>query len=393
MQSSFRLGRVAGIEIDAHWSWLLVVALILWSLASGVFPETNPGLSDGTYIAMAVVATVLFFASLTLHELGHAIQGRRDGIPIEGITLWVFGGVARLRGQMPSAAAELRVALAGPAVSLLIGVVFLLAGILVPLPAEIDGVVFWVGQINLYLLVFNMLPALPLDGGRVLRALLWARRRDFVSATRTAGALGRGFGQLLIGIGVVLIIFVADFGGVWLAFLGFFLLAAAEAELETASAREALEGVTVADLMIPDPVAVDADSTLEQFMDRVFLPTRHTAYPVLSGSRAAGIVSFRHALERPQTEWRTTTVREVMIDAAEASVAPDAPLGEVLPDLAQGDLRRLLVCRRGRLMGLLSWTDVSRFLEVRIHMLEPSTARGAEQRARPAGWRLRPLRP
>jgi Zn-dependent protease/CBS domain-containing protein len=387
MNSSFRLGRVAGIEIDAHWSWLLVVALILWSLASGVFPETNPGLSDGTYLAMAAVASVLFFASLTMHELGHALQARRDGIAIEGITLWVFGGVARLRGQLPSAGAELRVAVAGPAVSLALGVVFLLGALVLPLPASVDGVVFWLGQINLYLLVFNLLPALPLDGGRVLRALLWARRRDFVSATRTAGALGRGFGQLLIAAGLLLVIFVGDFGGLWLAFLGWFLLAAAEAELEGAAAREALAGLTVAHLMVRNPVTVDADTTVQAFMNRAFLRTRHTAFPVLYAGRPVGIVSFRDALTLPRIAWPTTFVREIMVSAEEASVDPESPLSEVLPLLAEGNLRRLLVTRDGRLVGLLSWTDVSRVLEVRSALASPE----ADRRGGRAATRL--LRP
>jgi Zn-dependent protease/CBS domain-containing protein len=379
MESRFRLGRIAGIEIDAHWSWLLVVALIVWSLASGVFPETNPGLSDGAYLAMAIVAAVLFFGSLILHELGHAVQARRDGIAIEGITLWVFGGVARLRGQMPSAGAELRVALAGPAVSLLLGAVFVLVALALPLPSGVDAVVFWVGQVNLLLLVFNLLPALPLDGGRVLRALLWGRRQDFASATRTAGRLGRFFGQLLIGLGLVLVIFVGDFGGVWTAFLGFFLLAAAEAELEVAAAREAFAGLRVEHLMVPDPVVVPAETTVKDFIERVFLATRHTAYPVMSGRRAAGIVSFRRALELSPAVWPTTSVAEIMVGAKEAAVEPTAPLADVLPDLAQSDLRRLLVCRNGSLVGLLSWTDVSRVLEVRLGLAAYPSARGAER--------------
>jgi len=364
MTSSFRLGRVAGIEIGAHWSWLLIVGLIVWSLADSVFPSVNPGYSDGTYLAMAIVAALFFFVSLLLHELGHAIQAQREGIAIEGITLWVFGGVARLRGQAPSAGAELRVALAGPAVSLALGVVFLLVAIGLPLPGTVDGVLFWLGQINLYLLVFNLLPALPLDGGRVLRAVLWARRRDFGSATRTAGALGRGFGQGLIVLGLALVIFVGDVGGLWMAFLGWFLLAAAEAELATAATRDALAGLSVSQLMVSDPVTVDAGTSVQSFINRIFIPTRHTAYPVLEGGRPVGIVSFREALDMPPEDWGTTTIREIMVDAREASVDPETPLSEALPRLAYGDLRRLLVMRDGRLVGLLSMTDVSRLLEV-----------------------------
>jgi Zn-dependent protease len=242
MNSTFRLGRVAGIEIGIHWSWLLVVALIIWSLSQGVFPHTNPGLSDATYLAMSAVAALGFFASILLHELGHAIQAERDGIVIDRITLWVFGGVARLRGPLLSAGAELRTAAAGPAVSLVLGLMFVLAALLLPLPASVDGVLFWLGQMNLSLLVFNLIPALPLDGGRILRALLWARRRDFVSATRTAAALGRGFGQLMIAGGLLLVMFVGDYGGLWLAFIGWFVLAAAEFELQAAAARDVLAG-------------------------------------------------------------------------------------------------------------------------------------------------------
>jgi Zn-dependent protease len=229
MNSSFRLGRVAGIEIGIHWSALLVVALIVWSLSQGVFPHTNPGLSDGAYLAMAAVAALGFFTSILLHELGHAIQAQRDGIVIDRITLWVFGGVALLRDPLPSAGAELRTAAAGPAVSLVLGLMFVVAALLL--------------RLNLSLLVFNLIPALPLDGGRILRALLWARRRDFVSATRTAAALGRGFGQLMIASGLLLVMFVGDYGGLWLIFLGWFVLAAAESELQAAAARDVLPGL------------------------------------------------------------------------------------------------------------------------------------------------------
>jgi Zn-dependent protease/CBS domain-containing protein len=364
MSSTVRLGRVAGIEIGAHWSWLLVVGLIVWSLADGVFPVTNPGLSDGAYVAMAAVAAVLFFGSIVLHELGHSIQAQREGVAIDGITLWVFGGVARLRGQLPSAGAELRMAIAGPVVSLVLGIAFLFAAIVLPLPASVDGVAFWLGQINLYLLVFNMLPALPLDGGRVLRALLWARRGDFISATRTSGALGRGFGQLLIALGVVLVIFVGDFGGVWLAFLGWFLLGAAEAELQVATLRDQLGGMTVSQLMVRDPVTVGAETSLQNFLDQVFLPTRHTAYPVMDGGSPAGIVSFRDALEVPRAQWPTTSVRGIMSSGPRVVVHPDARLSDVLPALTADDLRRRLVSRDGGLEGLLSLTDVARVLEV-----------------------------
>jgi Zn-dependent protease/CBS domain-containing protein len=379
MNATLRLGRIAGIEVGAHWSLLLVVVLIVWSLADGVFPETNPGLDDGTYLAMAAVATVLFFASILLHELGHAIQGTRDGVPIEGITLWVFGGIASLRGEPPSAGAEFRMAIAGPAVSLAIGVACLAAALTLPLPDAVDGVLFWLGQVNLYLLVFNLIPALPLDGGRVLHAFLWARRRDNVSATRTAGALGRAFGQVMIAGGLLLLIFAGDFSGAWFIFLGWFLLAAAEAEIEGASARSALGGLTAADAMVRKPVTVDADATVEDFMDEVFLPTRHTAFPVLDRGRVAGIVSFRQALELPRASWAAVPVREIMVPADEVCVDAQTPLPEVLARLTTAPLQRLLVCRGGQLVGLLSLTDVARLIEARSRSDWPAREAEAER--------------
>jgi Zn-dependent protease/CBS domain-containing protein len=341
---------------------------------------TNPGLDDGTYLAMAAVATVLFFASILLHELGHAIQAGRDGIPIEGITLWVFGGIASLGGQPPSAGAEFRMAIAGPAVSLALGVACLAAALGLPLPDAVDGVLFWLGQINVYLLVFNLIPALPLDGGRVLQAFLWARRRDHASATRTAGALGRAFGQVMIGGGLLLLIFAGDFSGAWFIFLGWFVLAAAEAEIEGASARLALGGLSAADAMVRNPVTVDGDATVEDFMDEVFLATRHTAFPVVDRGRIAGIVSFRQALNLPRSDWPAIPVREIMLPADEASIDADTPLFDALPRLARAPLQRLLVRRHGQLAGLLSLTDVARLIEARSRSASPARAVRAERR-------------
>jgi Zn-dependent protease len=363
--ATFRLGRVAGVEIGVNWTWLLVVALIAWSLAAGVFPETNPGLADGTYVAMAAVAVPVFFGCLLLHELGHAVTARRAGMAVEGITLWVFGGVARFSGAFPSANAELRIALAGPAVSLALGAVLLAAAILIPLPPAVDGVVHWLGYINLTLLAFNMLPALPLDGGRVLRAALWRARGDFLGATRTAVALGKGFGQALIVGGVVLVFAGAGIGGLWLAFIGWFLLAAAEAEGQAAVQHEALSGLRVADAMVAEPVTVPPWLSIERFLDDVVLGHRHTAYPVVEGDRPVGLVTFRDAAAGDRDTWAAGVVADRMrpLDAS-LVVAPQDRLEDVWPELVRSAVRRALVLDGGRLAGLLSATDVARILEV-----------------------------
>jgi Zn-dependent protease len=202
VNDSYSLGRVAGIRIGLHWSVLLLLGLLMWTLASGIFPETNPGLGDDVYFTMAVVAALAFFGSILLHELGHAVQATRDGVGIDGITLWLFGGVARFTGMFPSPGAEFRIAVAGPLVSLALGLGFVGIAWVPGLPEPVDAVCAWLGFINLALLVFNLLPALPLDGGRMLRAALWRWKGDLRTATRLAAAGGRLIAYGLIGLGI-----------------------------------------------------------------------------------------------------------------------------------------------------------------------------------------------
>jgi Zn-dependent protease len=236
VEDSIRLGRVAGVPIGLNWSWVVVFGLLVWSLAQSVFPSANPGLSTATYAVMSIVAALAFFASLLLHELGHAVVARREGVELDGITLWLFGGVARIRGLLPSPRAELQMALAGPAVTA--AIVLLCVGLahFTRLPPAVDGVSAWLGYINLVLLGFNLLPALPLDGGRVLRSALWKARADFGWATVVAAAIGRVIGIALIAAGFASIGFIGLFGGVWLALIGWFLFHSAGAEATPVSA-------------------------------------------------------------------------------------------------------------------------------------------------------------
>jgi Zn-dependent protease/CBS domain-containing protein len=362
---TFRLGQIAGIRIGINWSWLIVFALIVWSLAAAVFPSQNPGLSDGEYVAMAVVAAILFFASLLLHELGHALQARRDGLEIEGINLWLFGGVAQFKGGFTSAGAEFRIAIAGPLVSLALGVLFVLVAALAGLPTAVDGVVAWLGFTNLILLAFNLLPALPLDGGRVLRSALWYLRGDLQWATWVASAVGRGFGFLLVGLGLFMLIAEGTFSGAWLVFVGWFLLQAATAEARFVATRQALDGLRVRDLMIREPVTVDADLTLGQFMDDVAWSRRYTTYPVLEHGDPIGLLAFRSVASVPREEWNTRRVRDAMVPLDEVTLLTEAePAIDALAKLSTSDVNRGIVVDDDRLAGFLSITDLARALEV-----------------------------
>jgi Zn-dependent protease len=235
------LGRVAGIRVGISWSWLLILALIAWSLAASVFPGQDPHLSRAAYAGMGIAAAFLYLASILLHELGHALQARREGVETDGITLWLLGGVSRFRGDFRTPGAEFRTAAAGPLVSLVIGALSIGLAQLVRSPVEVQGVAAWLGYMNVILFAFNILPALPLDGGRVFHALLWRVSGDRARATRVAAGVGRAFGYLLVAGGIALIFSAKDtWGGVWLALIGWFLVQAATAEGRAARTSPAL---------------------------------------------------------------------------------------------------------------------------------------------------------
>jgi Zn-dependent protease/predicted transcriptional regulator len=370
LRRGISFGRIAGIPIHASWTWLPIVGLIVWTLAADVFPNQNPGLSDTEYVVMAVVAATLFFTSLVLHELGHALRARREGMQIDGIILWLFGGIARFTGEFPSAGAEFRIAIAGPAVSFVIGVVSLVLAVVAPLPPAVDGVAAWLGYTNLVLLTFNLLPAYPLDGGRILHAALWAKGGKRERATTAAAGIGRFFGYLLIGGGIAWMVLAGGIGGLWLAVMGWFLLGAASGEARSAAVRTTLEGLTVADVVERDPVCVAPSITLTQFVEEVVWSQRYTTYPVFDGEHVVGLLPFRRVAAVPRSEWDSTTIAETMVPLADVVVVgEDAPLEDVVNELAGHELQRGLVLEGDRLVGLISVSDVARAFQRRARML------------------------
>jgi Zn-dependent protease len=366
VNDTITLGRVSGIRIGIHWSWLLIFVLITWTLAVEVFPAQNPDLSNGVYVAMALVAAVLFFVSLLLHELGHALQARRDKVEIEGITLWLFGGVAKFKGDLPSAGAELRIAIAGPVVTLVIAALCILLAGIAGLPEAADGVAAWLGYTNIALLVFNLIPALPLDGGRVLRSLLWLWKRDRAGATYIEGYVARGFAYLLIGLGLAIFLFMGDFSGAWLAFIGWFLLQASAAEVRWVTASQALAGLRVQDVMTRNPVTVPPSMPLGRFIDDVVWNHRHTTYPVVDDGRPVGLLPFRRVAESPRSEWDGITVRDRMLPIEDVVVLDgEMEASKALAELQDDGAGRGLVVDDGQLVGILSARDVADALELR----------------------------
>lgn len=365
MRPTFTLGRIAGIRVGVHWSVAVIFALIAVGLAAGRLPDAHPDRAWPLYAVVGFVAAVVFFASLLAHELAHAILARRNGVEVDDIVLWLLGGAARLRSEAPTPAAELRIAGVGPLVSLVLGVVFgLLAWALdaVAVSRLLVESVAWLAAINILLAVFNAIPAAPLDGGRLLRAFLWWRTGDRLRATTGAAGAGRAFGWLLVVGGLWLFLFAAAFAGLWLALIGWFLVAAATAESQHARLHEVLTGVPVRDAMTPDPVTVPVLLTVGGFLSDPLYQYRHSAFPVLGDDgRPIGLVTVEQAGGVPMEQHRGTTLGEIMVPLSEVRVAaPQDPLSELLPQLEPGGEKRVLVLAEDRLVGIVSPSDINR---------------------------------
>jgi Zn-dependent protease len=366
MDSSLRLGRVAGIEVGLHWSLAIVFVLIVWTLAGQIFPQMVPDQPQSAYWVVSVVAALLFYASLLAHEMGHALVARRLGVQVEGITLWLFGGVARLGGDAATAGAEAKIAIAGPIVSFALAVAFGITTFGLDTaggPALVEAGCFWLALSNTTLLLFNLVPAFPLDGGRILRAWLWRRRGDRYRATATAALLGRICSFLMIGLGLLAFFLQRDLGGVWLIFLGLFLMSAARNEEAHVLMHGALAGLRVSDVMSRDPLLAPGWITVEEFM-RSYLPVQRAAfYPLKTfDGDLDGLVTLTRLAEVPADHRHTTRVRDVGIGLdLVPHAAPGEPVAAILNRFSPGD-GAVLVLDAGRLVGLVTPADITRIL-------------------------------
>ena len=371
VRTTVRFGRLAGIEVGANWSVLVILILVADSLAVGLLPDAVPDRSPFTYWATAIAVAVLFLGCLLAHELAHAIVARRAGVRVEGITLWMLGGVTRLTGEPASARTDLAVAAAGPATSIALGALLLgaavgLSAIGVPATTEpsvaLAGLA-WLGWINLVLAVFNLLPGAPLDGGRILRALLWWRGGDRVRAAVAATRAGSVVGAGLVVLGVAAALAGDAVGGLWLALIGWFLIAAAGQERRDTLLRTALAGVTVGDVMTPDPDCAPSWLTVDAFAAGLAPARQHRSYPLLDiDGRVVAVVTLRQLTGVPPDERATTRLADVATLLARVPTAqPNEPLVEVLARRAITDPELpVLVLDGGRLVGILTHPDVTR---------------------------------
>jgi Zn-dependent protease/predicted transcriptional regulator len=375
MSESLRLGRIAGINVGINWSVLVIFVLVTAGLAYGRFPTLQPDLEPVTYWAAGLVAGVVFFLSLLAHEMSHAIVARRNGVGVEGITLWLFGGVAKLQGEAPDPGAELRISGVGPLVSVLLAGAFAVVAALLH-AAEVAAIVVevfvWLALINGILAAFNLVPAAPLDGGRILRSILWRRRGDRFSAAITASRAGRTFGWVLVALGLLEFVGGAGLAGLWLVLIGWFLTMAAGAEEQHAITRHALAGVRARDVMTPEPTSAPAGITVEQLLDDYVFRNRHSTFPLLDGDQVVGLATLSRVKQVRADLRATTPVTSVACPPADvAVVGPDEPLEELLTKVTTSTDGRVLVLDHGRLVGIISPSDVTRQIELGL-LREPA---------------------
>jgi Zn-dependent protease/predicted transcriptional regulator len=368
-----RLFKLLGFAVYIDLSWLALALLITWSLARGLFPNYYEKLSTLTYWSMGAAGALGMFASIIFHELCHSLVARRFGMAMKGITLFIFGGVAEMDEEPPSPKAEFFMAIAGPISSILLGILayaITLAGE-AQLPVRVIGVIEYLAVINFILAAFNLVPAFPLDGGRVLRSALWQWKKNFPWATRIAAKSGSFFGAFLIFLGILNILRGNVVGGIWQSMIGLFLRNAAQMSYKQVLVRRALEGGTVRQFMKQGPVTAPDSLSLEDLVENYVYRYHFKMFPVLAGGTLTGCVTTRQVKEVPRAEWAARTVGQLAIPCSEENtVGPDLDAIKALGVMNRTRNSRLLVVEDGRLAGIITLKDIMGFLSEKLYLGE-----------------------
>jgi len=367
------LFKLLGFQVRIDFSWIIIAVLIAWSLSTGLFPFQFEGLSTQTYWIMGIVGAIGLFLSIIVHEFSHSLVARKYGMPMKGITLFIFGGMAEMSDEPPSPKAEFMMAAVGPVSSILIAGIFYAvysAGVGAGIPKPVNGVLQYLAFINALLAAFNTIPAFPLDGGRVLRSILWGIKGNLRWATRISSWIGSGFGVLLIVLGV-LNFFGGNFiGGMWWFVIGMFLYSAAKMSYQQLLTRRALEGESVRRFMKTDPVTVTPDMTVDRLVEDYVYVFHHKMYPVVSDSdKVDGCVTTRQIKEVPREEWSRKRVKDIEVPCSEDNtIAPDADAIKALSLMNRTGTSRLIVKEGDRLAGVVSLKDMLKFLSLRVEL-------------------------
>jgi Zn-dependent protease len=373
-----------GFEVKIDPSWFLIAALITWSLATGVFPASLPGASDNMYFLMALIAMLLFFASLVLHELAHALVARSYGMKINGITLFVFGGVAELGEEPPTPRSEFFTALAGPVMSIALSVAFWLVGTALSdlgYAGPVTAVLEYLAVINLILALFNLLPAFPLDGGRLLRAVLWHRSGNLLDATRIASRSGEILAYALMGLGFLSVFSGALIGGIWQIVIGLFILAAAKSAYQKQMMTKIMSGQKVRDLMTRNVFRVSPDTTLADLVDDIVLAHRVSFLPVVEDGALLGYVDLDTVLRIDRDNWITSRVDDVFTGQSDDNrVSPDMTAKDLLDLMNRTNRRKFLVAEGGHLRGVVSMSDLVNYFALSMQVATQPGSEPAKHR-------------
>jgi Zn-dependent protease len=370
--NKIRLFKLFGFEVNIDPSWLIIAFLIVWSLSSGLFPYYYPRLSAAAYWWMGIAGAVGLFLSIIVHEMMHSLVARRFGLPMKGITLFVFGGVAEMSEEPRSAKAEFSMAVAGPFTSITVGfacwLVFLL-GRALSWPVAVNGVLAYMSWINIVLAIFNLVPAFPLDGGRVFRAALWAWTGNFQRASRIAAGFGSAFGMVLSLLGVLFLFTGAFISGIWWILIGMFLRNAAQMSYQRVLINRALQGETVRRFMQEKPVTAPSDLPVDRLVDDYFYRYHFNMFPVTKdGGELTGCVRPQDLKEMPRDEWKRHTVSEVSRPCSDNTISPDTEATDALARMNSTGNSKLLVVNGDKLVGILTLRDLLGFLSLKLDL-------------------------
>ncbi|HTP05477.1 MAG TPA: site-2 protease family protein [Nitrospirota bacterium] len=367
------LFKLLGFEVHIDPSWLIIVLLVIWSLTKGWFPSNYRDLAPATYLWMGLCGAAGLFFSIVFHELCHSLVARRFGLPMKGITLFVFGGVAEMSDEPSSAKAEFLMAVAGPLSSILLGLMLYVVTALGSevLSTPVAGVIDYLVAINLFLAAFNLLPAFPLDGGRVLRAALWQWKKNMRWATRIASRIGTGFGIFLILVGIFYVVMGNIINGIWLFMIGMFLRNAAQMSYQQVLIRKALEGETVQHFMKKDPVTVPSSISIKELVEDYIYNYHYKMYPVVEGGELIGCITSRQVKDIPRDQWAARTVGDAKIRSSpENTIAPAADALQALSVMSRTGNSRLMVVDDGRLVGIITLKDILGFISIKLALDE-----------------------
>ncbi len=373
LRGGIPIGKVFGIELRLHYSWFIVFILVTWALAFDYFPSIYPAWSMATRLTAGLVTSLLLFSTLMGHELMHSIIAQTRGIPVKSITLFILGGVSQITKEPQAPQDELRIAAAGPLTSLVFGGISLAiwfgtrgsSGV----GSVVNAIAFWLGWTNVVLAVFNLIPGFPLDGGRVLRAILWWQKRDLRRATRIASNAGRGVGYIFIFIGILLVFQGFWPNGLWLALIGWFMESAAVSSYRQVALQDILQGHTASEVLTRECSTVPPGLTIQQLVNERILTTGGRCFPVVAGDRALGLITLHDVRAIPRDLWNTKTVSDAMIPLEKAEpVSPQEDLSKVMQILTEKDIEQIPVVEDGRIVGTVGRDNLLAFVKLRTDL-------------------------